>query len=164
VKIFGFTGGDPDARQALILRLVPLLTARGLGVSVALEADPAFDLDRPGKDSHKHRQAGAKEVMISSARRWALMHEQPDSSGMNLEALIARMAPIDLLLVDGFDSHDHQRLEVCETECDRPPDPRVVARAGDSSQVRVASGGGLPLFDLTDGEAIADFIVDCSGF
>lgn len=163
MKVFGFSGANREARQALILRLVPLLTARGLDVSVALEADPTFDLDRPGKDSHEHRQAGAREVMISSAKRWALMHERPEARGTDLKILIARLAPVDLLLVEGFDRHDHPRLEICGPGGEGIPDPRAVARAGDPAGSRAASSAGLPLFDLTDGEAIAEFIAACCG-
>jgi molybdopterin-guanine dinucleotide biosynthesis protein B len=126
-------------------------------------AHHAFDIDVPGKDSYEHRAAGAREVMISSANRWALMHELKGDAEPSLAELIARMSPVDLLLVEGFKWEDHPKLEVHRPSVGKPllqpDDPNVVAVASDTR----LSGLSVPLLDLSDIAGIADFIMRRSG-
>lgn len=169
MKVFGVSGGSPDARRALIEALIPHLIARRLKVSVAIEAPSDFDLDRPRKDSYEHRQAGAAEVMISSAKRWALMHECDRVRAPDLDALMTRMIAAELLLVDGFEDHPHKRLQIREPQGETGPaeghDPRVVGLV--RSGLPAAAGGGnsgqLPVFESGETDAIAEFIVACCG-
>jgi len=102
MQLFGFAGFSGSGKTTLIEQLIPMFVARGLRVSLIKHAHHTFDVDQPGKDSYRHRQAGAHEVLVSSSRRWALMHELRGEPEATLEALIARMAPCDLLLVEGF--------------------------------------------------------------
>jgi molybdopterin-guanine dinucleotide biosynthesis protein B len=145
------------------VRLIPALVARGLSVSTIKHAHHAFDVDRPGKDSHSHRLAGAREVMVSSANRFALMHELRGAPEPTVEELVARMSPVDLLLIEGFKHHAHDKLEVHRPALGKPllapDDPRVVAVASDVPL------GGLPVprLPLDDIEAIAGFVVDRCG-
>ena len=101
MKIFGFAGFSGSGKTTLIEQLIPLFVARGLRVSLVKHAHHSFDIDQPGKDSHRHRMAGAAEVMVASAKRWALIHEHGDAPEPNLDALVARMSPVDLVLVEG---------------------------------------------------------------
>ncbi len=169
MKVFGVSGRSPEARRALIEALIPHLIARDLKVSVAIEAPSDFDLDRPRKDSYEHRQAGAAEVMISSARRWALMHECDRPLPPDLDSLMTRMTAVELLLVDGFEVHPHQRLEVRERQGETGPagahDPRIVGLVHFGTAAPAGGGNSrqLPVFDAGEADAIADFIVACCG-
>ena len=163
MKVFGLAGWSGSGKTTLLVRLIPALVARGLSVSTIKHAHHAFDVDRPGKDSHSHRLAGAREVMVSSANRFALMHELRGAPEPTVEELVARMSPVDLLLIEGFKHHAHDKLEVHRPALGKPllapDDPRVVAVASDVPL------GGLPVprLPLDDIEAIAGFIVDRCG-
>ena len=110
MKVLGLTGWSGAGKTTLLTKLIPVLTVRGLTVSTIKHAHHSFDVDKPGKDSHRHRAAGATEVLISSAARWALMHENRDDDEPGLEALLAHMTPVDLVLVEGFKSEGGLRL------------------------------------------------------
>ena len=157
MKIFGFAGWSGSGKTVLIEKLVPLLTARGLKVSLIKHAHHEFDVDVPGKDSHRHRQAGCQEVLIASSRRWALMHELRESPEPRLAELIEKISPCDLLLVEGYKRESIPKLEIHRAANEKAPihvfDSDVVAIASDT---RFASD--LPQFDLDDAPAIADFI------
>jgi molybdopterin-guanine dinucleotide biosynthesis adapter protein len=162
LKVFGFAAYSGNGKTTLIEHLIPLLVARGLKVSVIKHAHHDFEVDRPGKDSHRHRQAGASEVVISSAARWALLHELRGEGEPELPYLLQRLSPCDLVLVEGF-----KRLAIPKIEVHRgaagtallyPSDPSIVALATDVPVVT-----GLPVFGLNDHAAIAGFIVGHPG-
>ncbi len=158
MKIFGLAGWSGSGKTSLMVRLLPELVGRGLRVSTMKHAHHAFDVDKPGKDSYEHRQAGATEVLVTSEKRWALMHELRGAPEAEMEALIARMTPVDLLLIEGFKHHAHDKLEVFRREVGKPllcaADPRIVAVASDGA----VPEAGVPVIDLDDTRAIADFI------
>jgi molybdopterin-guanine dinucleotide biosynthesis protein B len=159
MKIFGLAGWSGSGKTTLVVRLLPELNRRGLRVSTMKHAHHDFDIDSPGKDSHAHRAAGAAEVMVASARRWALMHEHRGAPEPSAAALARRMTPVDLLLIEGFKREAHDKLEVYRAAVGKPPlypdDPRIVAVASDAK----LPGTPLPVLDLDDAVAIADFIL-----
>ena len=159
MKIFGLAGWSGSGKTSLMVRLLPELVGRGLSVSTMKHAHHAFDVDQPGKDSYEHRQAGATEVLVTSANRWALMHELRGAPEAQMEELVARMTPVDLLLIEGFKRHAHDKLEVFRRGVGKPllcvSDPRVVAVASDGAVPEAR----VPVIDLDDTRAIADFIV-----
>lgn len=163
MKIFGLAGHSGSGKTTLMVKLLPELVRRGLRVSTIKHAHHDFDVDTPGKDSYEHRAAGATEVMVSSANRWALMHEHRGGPEADLDGLIARMSPVDLILVEGFKREDHAKIEVVRDAAAKPVlapnDPYVVAIASD----RPLAGIALPLLDLSDVSAVADFIVEYCG-
>jgi molybdopterin-guanine dinucleotide biosynthesis adapter protein len=162
MRIFGLAGWSGSGKTTLVAALIPELVARGLTVSTIKHAHHEFDIDRPGKDSWRHRQAGAREVMVASSRRWALMHELRDKPEPPLEELVAKMSPADLLLVEGWKQHPHPKLEVYRPSLGKPllypQDPHVVAIASDEP-----IAAPIPLLPLADAGAIADFILDHFG-
>jgi molybdopterin-guanine dinucleotide biosynthesis protein B len=159
MRVFGLAGWSGSGKTSLVVRLLPELISRGLTVSTVKHAHHAFDIDKPGKDSWEHRAAGAAEVMISSANRWALMHEHRGAPEADLETLIGHMSPVDLVLVEGFKTHPHPKLEIHRPSVGKPllchDDPHIVAVASDTK----LAGLDLPLLDLDDTAAIADFVV-----
>lgn len=156
-KVWGVAGWKNTGKTGLMERLVAEFTARGLSVSTIKHAHHAFDVDQPGKDSHRHREAGAREVLLASARRWALMAELRDADEPPLEALLSKLSPVDLVLVEGYKSSPHPKIETHRTATGTG-----LISATDPSFRAVASDGvpetGLPVFDLDDTETIADFI------
>jgi molybdopterin-guanine dinucleotide biosynthesis protein MobB len=162
MRIFGLAGWSGSGKTTLLAGLIPELVARGLSVSTIKHAHHEFDIDRPGKDSWRHRQAGATEVMVASSRRWALMHELRGLPEPSLDELMARMSPVDLLLVEGFKRQPHPKLEVHRPSLGKPliypEDPHVVAIASDE-----AFAAPLPLLPLGDAGAVAAFITDHLG-
>src|SRR5579863_1906609 len=162
MRIFGLAGWSGSGKTTLLTAVIPELAARGLLVSTIKHAHHEFDIDRPGKDSWRHRQAGAREVMVSSARRWALMHELRGGAEPTLEELVARMTPVDLLLVEGFKRHPHPKIEVHRPALGKPliypDDPDVVAIASDEPLA-----APIPLLPLGDPGAIAGFMQDHLG-
>ena len=158
MKIFGFAAYSGSGKTTLIENLVPLLVAQGLKVSVIKHAHHAFDVDRPGKDSYRHRQAGASEVLVSSGVRWALMHELRNESEPELPALLERLTPCDLVLVEGFKKQAIPKFEIhrlaAGTPLLFPEDPHIVALATDA---RIATG--LPTFGLEDHTGITGFML-----
>ena len=157
MRIFGLAGWSGSGKTTLLTQLIPELIGRGISVSTIKHAHHEFDIDKPGKDSWLHRQAGAQEVMVASARRFALMHELRDAPEPSLEELVARMTPVDLLLVEGFKTHAHPKLEVHRPSVGKPflypDDPHIVAIASDEALVVP-----LPVLDLADVKGIADLI------
>jgi molybdopterin-guanine dinucleotide biosynthesis protein B len=160
VKVFGLVGWSGSGKTTLLVSLLPLLIGRGLSVSTMKHTHETVDLDQPGKDSFRHRTAGASEVMLLSSARWTLLHELRGEPEPSLEVLLAHMTPVDLVLVEGFKRMTHDKMEVCRAELGRPllcrDDPRIVAVVSD----RPISDLSVPVFDPADGSAIADFIVD----
>lgn len=159
MRIFGLVGRSGSGKTTLMVELVPALRRRGLTVSTLKHAHHGFDIDRPGKDSWRHREAGAEEVMLVSGTRWALLHEIRDDVEPPLEQLIARMSPVDLVLIEGFHTHGHPALEV-----HRPSEGHALMWAPGSDIVAVAAdeplaGVDVPLLDLGDVEAIADLVL-----
>src|SRR5690242_6771595 len=107
MQIFGLAGWSGSGKTTLLTRLIPALTARGITVSTLKHAHHAFDVDQPGKDSWRHREAGASEVLVSSARRWALIHEHRGAPEARLEELIRHLSPVDLVLIEGYKDQPH---------------------------------------------------------
>lgn len=159
MKIFGIAGYSGSGKTTLLEKLIPQLTGRGLKVSVIKHAHHGFDIDRPGKDSHRHREAGATEVMLSCSDRWALMHERRDEAEVTLDELLARLSPCDLVLIEGFKQEPVPKLEVYRPENGKPPlfpeRPDIVAIATDAD---IATD--LPKLPLNDFVAIADFVMN----
>ncbi len=159
MKTFGIMGWRNSGKTTLMVTLLPELIKRGFLVSTIKHTHHKFEIDKPGKDSHQHRLAGAKEVLIASAGRWALIHEQSNNPEEDMEVLIARMTPVDLLLIEGYKSHHHAKLEVHRPATGKPlmclDDASIVAVASDEILANIP----VPLFDLNDTVAIADFIV-----
>jgi molybdopterin-guanine dinucleotide biosynthesis adapter protein len=159
MKIFGFAGWSGAGKTTLIEPLLAVFVARGLRVSTLKHAHHSFDLDVPGKDSHRHRAAGATEVMVVSANRWAQIHELRGDPEPPFDELVARMAPVDLLLVEGFKRHAHPKLEIHRPSLGKPPlwpeDRDIVAVASDEP----LAGLDVPNLPLDDHRAIAQFIL-----
>ncbi len=163
MKIFGFAGWSGSGKTTLVCRLIPELTGRGVSVSTIKHAHHDFDIDQPGKDSFEHRDAGANEVLVTSANRWALMHELRDAREPNLEDLLPRMSPVDLLLIEGFKAYPHDKIEI-----HRPATGKPLLCVEDSHIVAIASDGPvpeaqIPVIALGDIAAIADFILGRTG-
>ncbi len=160
MKIFGLAGWSGSGKTTLIVRLIPELVRRGITVSTLKHAHHAFDVDRPGKDSYEHRIAGASEVLVSSANRFALMHELRGAAEPTVEDLVTRLSPVDLVLIEGYKAHAHEKLEIHRPVLGKPllaaDDRHVVAVASDAP----VAGLKVPLLDLNNVTAIADFIVD----
>ena len=155
MKIFGLVGRSGSGKTSLMVRLLPELRRRGLTVSTIKHAHHGFDLDHPGKDSFRHREAGAKEVMLVADARWALMHEIGDAGEPPLEELVRRMAPVDFVVIEGFHTHGHPMIEVY-----RPSEGHALLWREGSNIVAVASDEPLPavtvpVLDLNDAQAIA---------
>lgn len=157
--VFGITGWKNSGKTQLVTSLVAEFTRRGLRVSTVKHAHHNFDIDKPGADSYRHREAGAMEVALVSGRRWALMHELRDENEPSLEDILSRLAPCDLILIEGYKRENHPKIEARRIETqDRgplaPSDPNILAVATDHD----LPGEALPVFDLNDVPAIADFI------
>lgn len=161
MRVFGLAGWSGSGKTTLMTALIPEFVARGITVSTIKHAHHAFDVDQPGKDSWRHRQAGASEVMVVSERRWALMHELRGDPEPGLDELAARITPVDLLLVEGFKHHLHPKLEIYRAALGKPPlhpdDPYIVAVACDEE----LPGLALPCLPLANAAAIAEFILRC---
>lgn len=158
MKIWGVVGWKNSGKTGLMERLVSEFVARGVRVSTLKHAHHTFDVDHAGKDSHRHRIAGATEVLLASRNRWALMHELRDEEEESLEALLKQLSPVDLVLIEGYKRDKHPKIEAHRAETGNaliaPEDPTVRAIASDSG----AMAEGRPTFDLNDTGAIADFI------
>ena len=158
MKIFGFAGWSGSGKTTLIEKLIPRLIGRGLRVSLIKHAHHSFDVDHPGKDSYRHRHAGAGEILVTSSRRWVLMHELRGAHEPSFDEQVRRLSPCDLLLVEGFKFAPIPKLEVWRAATGEGPlhpnDPHIVAVASDGPvQSR------LPMLDLNDDAAIARFIL-----
>jgi molybdopterin-guanine dinucleotide biosynthesis protein B len=165
MRIFGLAGWSGSGKTTLLTRLVPTLAARGLVVSTLKHAHHAVDLDVPGKDTWRHREAGAHEVMLATGRRFALMRELRDAPEPGLAELVARMEPVDLLLVEGFKHDPFPKLEVHATGLGKPlmalGDPAIIAVAADDPTG--IGDVGCPVLHRDALEAIADLVVARAG-
>ncbi len=159
MRLIGLAGWSGAGKTTLLTRLIPVLGARGIAVSTLKHAHHAFDVDRPGKDSFEHRSAGARQVLVSSAQRWALMTEHRGAPEPPLAELLRLLAPVDLVLVEGFKRDAHPKIEVHRHANAKPwlhpDDPAIVAIAADCAP----PGDALPHAHLDEVEAIADLLL-----
>jgi molybdopterin-guanine dinucleotide biosynthesis protein B len=164
MKLFGITGGSGHDKIALLVAVVPELTALGLSVSVTKFMNHAFDIDRPGKDSFIHREAGATEVLVLSRHRWALMHENQHDRADDLPGQLARMSPVDLVIALGFHDHPHTKIEIVDKDVTTlrwQTDPTIVgivSRTPLDDTVLPAPGPACLAFD--DAPGIAGLIAE----
>ncbi|MDX8346697.1 molybdopterin-guanine dinucleotide biosynthesis protein B [Cognatiyoonia sp. IB215446] len=158
MRLYGIVGYKNAGKTGLMERLVKEITGRGFSVSTLKHAHHTFDIDHPGKDSYRHRQAGAHQVLLASRARWALMTELRDSDEPPLADLLTKLDPVDLILVEGYKRDTHPKIEAYRAETKNPilahNDPTVRAMASDT-----AIDLDRPVFDLNDTKAIADFIL-----
>ena len=159
MRIIGLAGWSGSGKTTLITKLIPRLIARGVKVSTLKHAHHGFDLDQPGKDSFFHRAAGATEVIISSAKRWAILHELREEPEWDLRALVSKMSPVDLVLVEGFKRDAFPKLEIHRSANGKPlihpEDGHIVAIASDVALPQAK----VPVVDLNNVEAIADLLL-----
>jgi molybdopterin-guanine dinucleotide biosynthesis protein B len=159
MRLIGLAGWSGAGKTTLLEKLIPELVRRGLRVSTLKHAHHNFDVDRPGKDSWVHRQAGATEVLVSSGNRFALMHELRGAPEPTLGELLTRLSPVDLVIVEGFKRDRHPKIEVWRhANCKSflyPDDPAIVAVAADEK----LDGVPVPVVDLNDSTAIADIVL-----
>ena len=159
MRVFGFAGWSGSGKTSLIEAIVPRLTAEGLRVSLVKHAHHAFDVDHPGKDSYRHREAGCQEVLVSSKSRWALMHESRGDAELTLPQAIHRLSPCDLVLVEGYKRALIPKLEIWRPSVGKrllhPADPHILAVATDAPAEVVIR---VPVFSLNDVAGIATFI------
>jgi molybdopterin-guanine dinucleotide biosynthesis protein B len=159
MRIIGLAGYSGSGKTTLLTRAIPRVVARGLTVSTLKHAHHDFDIDQPGKDSHAHRLAGATEVLVGSARRWALMHELRAEAEPALAALLRRLSPVDLVVIEGYKSERHPKLEVHRAAVGAP-----LIAASDKAIVAIASDVALPaapvpVVDLDDIDHIVDILI-----
>jgi molybdopterin-guanine dinucleotide biosynthesis adapter protein len=158
-RIIGLAGWSGSGKTTLLINIIPCLVARGLKISTVKHAHHNFDIDQPGKDSHRHRMAGATEVLVGSANRWALVHELRGQTEPRLPELLAKLSPVDLVIIEGYKREPHPKLEVYRAAVGKPlmqpDDPHIVAIATDapvpSARVQVLS--------LDDIEGIAELLL-----
>ncbi len=157
-KVIGITGWSGSGKTTLIVNLIPILAQRGLRIATLKHAHHAFDVDQPGKDSYEHRKAGAGEVIVSSARRWVQMHEVGNGTEATLAELLQRLSPCELVLIEGYKTERHPKLEVFRGANGKPPlhpdDNRIVGVASDLP----FPGCSVPVVDLDNLPAIADLV------
>ena len=158
MRIIGLAGWSGSGKTTLITKVIPVLVGRGMKVATIKHAHHEFDIDRPGKDSWLHREAGASEVVVASGRRWALIHELRGESEPPLAELLTKLSPADLVIVEGFKRHAHPKLEVYRASVGKPlqypDDDCIVAIATDSPLPQAQ----LPLLRLDDIESIANVL------
>ena len=158
MKIYGVTGWKNNGKTTLVERLVTEITARGLKVSTIKHAHHAFDIDHEGRDSYRHREAGAQEVLVGSGKRWALIHELRDEDEPSLEDLLARLSPCDLVIVEGYKRDRHSKVEAYRAEAGKD-----LIAVDDNTIKLIATDTPLeidrPQRPLDDVKAIADFIL-----
>lgn len=159
MRIIGLAGYSGSGKTSLISKAIPRLIARGLKVSTLKHAHHEFDVDQPGKDSHAHRMAGATEVLVASSRRWALVHELRGEAEPSLAALLTKLAPVDLVIIEGYKGAPHPKLEVHRAAVGMPllalKDSEVVAIASDVP----LPAAPVPVLDLDDIDAIVEILV-----
>ncbi len=167
MNVVGFAGYSGSGKTTLVEQLIPVLKKRGLRVSVVKHAHHSFDIDRPGKDTFRHRQAGAFEVVVSSSHRFALMREFEQPAGMTVHQMIAELYDgVDWVLVEGFKDSDLLKIEVWRGPnadyAGKPPrymdDDFVVAIATDAPE-QLPYATQRPVLDLNDAESVADYLV-----
>lgn len=158
-RVYGVTGWKNSGKTGLMERLVSEFRKRGFTVSTIKHAHHSTDVDQPGRDSYRHREAGASEVIVASPDRWALMHELRGDAEPPVEELLARLSPVDLVLVEGFKRAPHPKVEAHRVETGKP------AMAKDNVTIRAVASNGtpeglkVPVLHLDDTNAIADFIM-----
>src|SRR5215468_2672176 len=159
MRIIGLAGWSGAGKTTLLAKLIPGIVARGLKVSTLKHAHHAFDVDQPGKDSHTHRMAGATEVLVASERRFALIHELRGEAEPRLPELLAKLAPVDLVIIEGYKRDPHPKLEVFRASVGKPlihpDDPHVVAIASDVALPEMR----VPRVSLDDTAAIIDILL-----
>jgi molybdopterin-guanine dinucleotide biosynthesis protein B len=159
MKVIGLAGWSGSGKTTLLAKLIPALNRRGVKVSTVKHAHHHFDLDKPGKDSYVHREAGASEVFISSANRWAQMHELRGAPELHLREILKKMTPVDLVIVEGFKRESHPKIEIHRAEVGKsllqPEDNWIVAIASNTK----IPGAGVPVLSLDDIEKIADVVL-----
>ena len=159
MNVFGITGWKNAGKTGLMERLVAEITSRGYTVSTLKHAHHTFDVDHPGKDSHRHRIAGASQVLLASTERWALMNEHRDTQEPSLSELLAKLDPVNLVLIEGWKRDSHPKIEAWRSETGNPliapSDPTILAVASD-----IGLHINRPVFDLDDTVIVADFILD----
>jgi molybdopterin-guanine dinucleotide biosynthesis protein B len=160
MRIIGLAGWSGSGKTTLITKVLPRLIARGCRVSTIKHAHHGFDLDQPGKDSFMHRTAGATEVVISSAKRFALLHELRDEAEWDLPGLLGKLAPVDLVLIEGFKRDAFPKLEIYRAANAKPllhpDDPHVIAIAADGALPQAK----VPVIDLNDTDRICDVLLE----
>jgi len=162
MKVFGITGWKNSGKTTLTERLVEEITGRGITVSTIKHAHHSVDVDQPGKDSFRHRAAGAGEVVLASAYRWAIMHELRGAEEPTVDELLAKISPVDLVLIEGFKQNGHAKIEA-SVKPDRP-----LISVNDQSIKAIAAGHdvgpqAVPVLDINDISAIADFVLKETG-
>ena len=161
MRIFGFAGWSGSGKTTLIERLIPLLSKRCGRVSLVKHAHHAFDVDQPGKDSWRHRHAGCTEVLVTSAVRWALMHELRAEEELSLPAALARLSPCELTLIEGWKASPIPKLEIWRALVGKsmlhPADPHILAIATDDPER--FEDVALPVFRLDAIDEIATFVL-----
>jgi molybdopterin-guanine dinucleotide biosynthesis protein B len=167
MKVFGIAGHSGMGKTTLLERLIPELTGRGLSVSLIKHSHKSIEIDRPGKDSYRLREAGCGEVVLLGNERWALMHELRGAPEPSLDYLIGRLQPCDLVLVEGFKEGHFPKIEVWRAELGRetlwPQWPGIMGIASDAGHIPADPQRGEPVplwFDLADIRAIADCVVE----
>jgi molybdopterin-guanine dinucleotide biosynthesis protein B len=161
MRVIGFAGWSGSGKTTLMVKLIPALTARGLSVSTLKHAHHSLEIDKPGKDSYLHREAGAREVLVASASRWALMHELRDEDEPRLADLLSRLSEVDLVIVEGFKREAHAKIEVHRAEVGKPflfpEDRNIIALVSDVPPA--FEGERMPFASLDDVEAICDLLM-----
>jgi molybdopterin-guanine dinucleotide biosynthesis protein B len=159
MRIIGLAGWSGAGKTTLLINVIPCLIARGLRVSTLKHAHHAFDVDQPGKDSHSHRMAGATEVLVGAASRWALVHELRGEVEPQLDMLLGKLSPVDLVIIEGYKREAHPKLEVYRAAVGKPlihpDDPQIVAIAADTA----LPSARVPVVSLDDIEGIADILL-----
>lgn len=160
MRVIGLAGWSGAGKTTLLTKLIPELTRRGVSVSTLKHAHHVFDVDKPGKDSFLHREAGASEVLVSSGRRWALMHELRDEAEPDLPDLLVKLSPVDLVIVEGYKRSAIPKIEVYRDANGKPPlhpgEPAIVAVASDAP----FPDAGRPVLDLDDIRIVADAVLE----
>jgi molybdopterin-guanine dinucleotide biosynthesis protein B len=159
MRIIGLAGWSGAGKTTLLIKVIPALIARGLRVSTLKHAHHAFDVDQPGKDSHSHRMAGATEVLVGAASRWALVHELRGEAEPQLDTLLGKLSAVDLVIIEGYKREAHPKLEVYRAAVGKPllhpGDPQIVAIAADTA----LPSARVPVVSLNDIEGIADILL-----
>jgi molybdopterin-guanine dinucleotide biosynthesis protein B len=159
MRIIGLAGWSGAGKTTLLTKVIPRLIARGVRVSTLKHAHHSFDIDQPGKDSYSHRMAGATEVLVGAASRWALVHELRDENEPPLRVLLSKLSPVDLVIIEGYKREGHPKLEIFRAAVGKtlmhPGDPQIVAIASD---VPLPSAT-VPVVSIDDVEAVAEVVL-----
>lgn len=159
MRIIGLAGWSGSGKTTLLTKVIPRVVARGLTVSTVKHAHHSFDIDQPGKDSHSHRLAGATEVLVSSGVRWAIVHELRGEAEPALPDLLRKASPVDLIVVEGYKTERHPKLEVYRASNGKPllhpDDPAIVAIASDTA----LANARVPVVDLNDIDGIIEILL-----